>query len=175
MGIQKDKLSEAQKQEIERLRQFVARNRLDARMNGTKWRAAIDTVMALEGYNPSFRVKAVTDAVEPPPGQWNGAFPEAIPLYNSIEWLELNPFAEVPYGAAGSSRPPGAAGAAATTGAAEAAGSVAGFGKDHKGKPKRPDFREALKGALSAAGIPIEETPTGIRIIGYSRSGAGRK
>ncbi|MEO7958537.1 MAG: DUF6678 family protein, partial [Fibrobacteria bacterium] len=66
MGIKKDKLTDNQKKEIERLRLFVARNRLDARMNGTKWRAAIDAVMAIPGYTPSFRVKIVTDAAEPP-------------------------------------------------------------------------------------------------------------
>lgn len=90
MGIPKDKLSEDQKKEIERLRQFVARNRLDARMNGTKWRAAIDAIQSLEGYKPRFRVKCVTDAVEPPL-QWDEGFPGNIPLYNSIEWLELDP------------------------------------------------------------------------------------
>ncbi len=90
MGIRKDKLTDDQKKEIERLRQFVARNRLDARMNGTKWRAAIDAVMAIPGYKASFRVKGVTDSAEPPVGVWDFAFPENVPLYNSIEWLELN-------------------------------------------------------------------------------------
>jgi hypothetical protein len=143
MGIQKDKLTEDQKKEIERLRQFVARNRLDARMNGTKWRAAIDAVMGIAEYRPSFRVKCVTDAVEPPAGAWDGDFPGHIPLYNSIEWLELNPQAGPPPGA----------------------------GR----KDKRADFREALKKELGAAGIPIEETASGIRIIGYSRSGSAKK
>jgi hypothetical protein len=139
MGIQKDKLTHEQKAEIERLRQFVARNRFDARMNGTKWRAAIDAVMGIEGYVPSFRVKAVTDAQDPPAAAWDAAFPENIPLYNSIEWLELCP-----------QNPPG-------------------------GKARRADFREALKRELTGAGIPIEEAPGGIRIIGFTRSGSGRK
>lgn len=90
MGIQKDKLSEDQKKEIERLRNFVARNRLEARMNGTRWRAAIDAILGVPGYRASFRIKRVTDAAEPP-GLWEGDFPGGIPLYNSIEWLELNP------------------------------------------------------------------------------------
>jgi hypothetical protein len=140
MGIQKDKLTDEQKKEIERLRQFVARNRLDARMNGTKWRAAIDAVMAIPGYTPSFRVKLVTDAAEPPAGAWDAAFPGGIPLYNSIEWLELHP-----------------------------AGNAAG------NKPGKAGFREALRRDLTAAGIPIEETATGIRIIGFVRTGGGRK
>lgn len=46
MGIAKDKLTDARKQEVERLRQFVSRNRLDVKMNSTKWRAAIDAVLA---------------------------------------------------------------------------------------------------------------------------------
>ena len=149
MGIQKDKLTQEQKAEIERLRQFVARNRLDARMNGTKWRSAIDAVMGIEGYLPSFRVKAVTDGEDPPAAAWDEAFPGNVPLYNSIEWLELCP-----------QNPPGGAMAP-----------WAGSG----GKPKRADFREALKRELAAAGIPIEETPGGIRIIGYARSGSGKK
>jgi hypothetical protein len=154
MGIQKDKLTDEQKKEIERLRQFVARNRLDARMNGTKWRAAIDAVMAIPGYAPSFRVKLVTDAAEPPAGAWDAAFPDRIPLYNSIEWLELNPMG---------SPVPGAS-------AAKPSGGRKG-GSDFRGA----GFGEALRRDLLAAGIPIEETATGIRIIGFLRTGGGRK
>jgi hypothetical protein len=149
MGIQKDKLTNDQKAEIERLRQFVARNRLDARMNGTKWRAAIDAVTGIEGYMPSFRVKAVTDAEDPPAAGWDAAFPGKIPLYNSIEWLELCP--QNPQG--------GAAASQARSG----------------GKAGRADFRDALKRVLTAAGIPIEETSGGIRIIGFTRSGSGKR
>jgi hypothetical protein len=89
MGIQKDKLTDEQKKELERLRNFVSRNRLTSRMNGTKWRAAIDAVTALEGYRPSFRFRSITDAAEPAE-TWDEGFPARIPLYNSIEWLELN-------------------------------------------------------------------------------------
>jgi hypothetical protein len=153
MGIQKDKLTEEQKQEIERLRNFVARNRLNAQMNGTKWRAAIDAVMAIPGYAPSFRVKCIPGGAEPAEGAWDPAFPANIPLYNSIEWLELNPRLPGPdrQGAAGG----------------------AGYGsyKKDKGQEKGPDFREALKRELISVKIPILDTPTGVRIIGYSRSG----
>jgi hypothetical protein len=85
----------------------------------------------------------VTDAQDPPAGAWDGAFPGNIPLYNSIEWLELNPLGP---------------------------GLASGGRKD-----RRPDFHEALKRELGAAGIPIEETAAGIRIIGYARSGSGKK
>ena len=91
MGIKKDKLTEAQKQEVERLRNFVSRNRLTPLMNSSKWRAAIDAVQAVAGYAPSFRCRRITDLADPPEGQWDTAFPANIPLYNSIEWLELNP------------------------------------------------------------------------------------
>lgn len=138
MGIQKDKLTEAQKQEIERLRQFVARNRLNAQMNGTKWRAAIDAVTGIAGYQPSFRVKCIPGGAEPPENIWDEDFPGNVPLYNSIEWLELNV------------RPP------ASTGAFK--------------KGKSPDFSEALKAGLTAVRVPFVETPSGIRIIGYSRN-----
>jgi hypothetical protein len=90
MPIQKDKLTEAQKQELERIRNFVARNRLNSRMNGTKWRAVIDAVLTLEGYRPSFRFKALMAAADAPEPQWDDGFPANIPLYNSLEWLELN-------------------------------------------------------------------------------------
>ena len=164
MGIQKDKLTHDQKAEIERLRQFVARNRLDARMNGTKWRAAIDAVTGIEGYVPSFRVKAVTDAEDPPAAVWDPAFPGNVPLYNSIEWLELcaqNP----PAGAAGGGGPKRERG-------------DGGAPKDQPwsgAKGKCPDVRDALKSALTSAGIPLEESEGGIRIIGFTRSGSGRK
>ncbi|MEO7426582.1 MAG: DUF6678 family protein [Fibrobacteria bacterium] len=141
MAIQKDKLTEAQKQELERLRQFVSRNRLNSKMNGTKWRAAIDAVLALEGYRPSFRCKALmpgaaatAPAEEASAPQWDEGFPANIPLYNSMEWLELNAWS---------------AGVSA--------------------KDKHGDFRAALKKALEEARIPCEETPSGLRIIGYSR------
>lgn len=160
MGIQKDKLTNEQKAEIERLRQFVARNRLDARMNGTKWRAAIDAVMGIDGYVPSFRVKAVTDAEDPPAAAWDAAFPGNIPLYNSIEWLELCP--RNPQGGAA----PGGAAAGKNAAASQAW---------NGGKAQRADFRDALKRVLSAAGIPIEETVGGIRIIGFTRSGSGKR
>jgi hypothetical protein len=90
MGIQKDKLTENQKQELERLRNFVSRNRLASHMNGTKWRAAIDAVLGLEGYRPSFRYKALLAAGDPPEAIWDESFPKNIPLYNSMEWLEFN-------------------------------------------------------------------------------------
>jgi hypothetical protein len=137
MGIQKDKLSEEQKKEIERLRNFVARNRLNTRMNGTKWRAAIDAVCAIAGYQAAFRVKLVTEKTDPPVDVWDAAFPDHIPLYNSIEWLELHP--------ASADR------------------------VDAKQK-RRTDFRAALRDSLIAAGIPIQETDTGVRIVGYSRT-----
>jgi hypothetical protein len=154
MGIQKDKLTDEQKKEIERLRQFVARNRLEARMNGTKWRAAIDAVMAIPGYTPSFRVKIVTDAEEPPKGAWDAAFPDRIPLYNSIEWLELNP-AGSPVPGASAAKPSG--------------------GRKGGQDLREAGFKEALRRELVAIGIPIEETATGIRIIGFMRTGGGRK
>jgi hypothetical protein len=136
MGIQKDKLTEEQKKEIERLRSFVSRNRLSSLMNGTKWRAAIDAIQGIEGYRASFRFRGITDADDPPADRWDEAFPQNIPLYNSIEWLELN---------------------ARSAGAAP--------------KDKKADFREAVKRALSAAGVPIAESGTGVRIVGYTRPG----
>ena len=90
MGIAKDKLNEDQKKEVERLRQFVSRNRFNVLMNSTKWRAAIDAVAAIEGYSAPFRVRCVTDTQDPP-AQWNQGFPAGLPLYNAIEWVELDP------------------------------------------------------------------------------------
>ncbi|MDB5051650.1 MAG: hypothetical protein JWO30_4721 [Fibrobacteres bacterium] len=136
MGVQKDKLTEAQKKEIERLRSFVSRNRLSTQMNGTKWRAAIDAIQGIEGYRASFRFRGITDAEDPPADRWNEGFPENIPLYNSIEWLELN---------------------ARSAGAAP--------------KDKKADVRAAIWQALEAAGIPIAESATGVRIVGYTRPG----
>ena len=140
MGIAKDKLTEEQKKELERLRQFVSRNRLSSRMNGTKWRAAIDAITAIQGYRASFRYRSVTSAEDPAAQAWDEAFPRNIPLYNSIEWLELN--------VRSADAPPG-----------------------KPGKQAKGDFREALKAALGAAGIPIAESAQGVRIMGYDRPG----
>lgn len=137
MGIKKDTLTKEQKQEVERLRNFVSRNRLTSLMNSTKWRAALDAVLGLAGYTPSFRFKKITDAGDPADGQWDTAFPGNIPLYNSIEWLELNPFVGAP--------------------------PVSGK------KDRREDFSQALRRELAAAGIPLAESKTGVRILAYSR------
>lgn len=137
MGVQKDKLTQEQKQELERLRNFVSRNGLSTQMNGTKWRKAIDAILAIPGYTPSFRTKLITDAAEPPENVWNLFFPAQIPLYNSIEWFELN--------------------------------SKTGPAPTGPGKDRRPDFAEALRSALAEAGIPMAESRTGVRIVGYSK------
>jgi hypothetical protein len=98
MGIAKDKLTDDQKREVERLRQFVSRNRFIVRMNSTKWRAAIDAVVAIPGLgSPEYRVKAVTDVADPAPGRWTPGFPAGLPLYNAIEWVELRSKVEGPW------------------------------------------------------------------------------
>jgi hypothetical protein len=137
MGVKKESLTGEQKQEIERLRQFVARRRLSPLMNSTKWRAALDAVLALPGYVPSFRLKLVTDPADPPPGAWDPRLPAGLPLYNAIEWLEFNP---------------------------------ASFSAPMAGKGKPAGYGEALRAALKAAGVPLAESPTGIRIACYAKS-----
>lgn len=75
---------------MERLRQFVSRNRFTVRMNSTKWRAAIDAVMAIPDIGrPGYKVKLITDIGDPAPGSWAAGFPAGLPLYNAIEWVEL--------------------------------------------------------------------------------------
>ena len=90
MGVAKDKLTDEQKREVERLRQFVSRNKLNVLMNSTKWRAALDAALSLEGYPAPFRVRCVTDNQDPPLS-WSAGFPAGLPLHNAIEWVELNP------------------------------------------------------------------------------------
>jgi hypothetical protein len=105
MGIAKDKLTEEQKREVERLRQFVSRNRFIVRMNSTKWRAAIDAVAAIPGFaSPDYRVRLITDAADPAPGHWTPGFPAGLPLYNAIEWVELRSQAAGPWDARTQSR-----------------------------------------------------------------------
>jgi hypothetical protein len=91
MALKKDKLSDAQKAELERLRPFIARQGLVARMNGAAWRAALDAVLGIEGFTPLYRVRCVRDSQDPPEAQWSGPLPQGLPLYNFIEWLEINP------------------------------------------------------------------------------------
>jgi hypothetical protein len=139
MGVKKDSLTAEQKAEVERLRQFVARRRLSPTMNSTKWRAALDAVLAVPGYAPSFRCRLVTDQADPGPG-WNGDVPGGLPLYNAIEWLEFNPLSR-------SDAPP------------------------QKGaKDRRPSFAEALRAALQGAGIPLADSPSGVRIQAYVKA-----
>jgi hypothetical protein len=140
VGVKKESLSAEQKQEVERLRQFVARRRLSPAMNSTKWRAALDAALAVPGYAPSFRCKLVTDQADPAAGAWNPSVPGGLPLYNAIEWLEFNPFS------AGAGAPP------------------------KGGKDRRLSFAEPLRAALKAAGIPVAESPTGIRIQAYVKA-----
>lgn len=136
MGMAKDKLNDEQKREVERLRQFVSRNRLVVRMNSTRWRAAIDAIAAVPGLvPPDFRVRLITDRPDADPGGWTGGFPAGLPLYNAIEWVELR---------------------------ARAAG-----GKD--AKRAAAEFGRLVREALLAAGIPHEDGPEGIRIIGHAR------
>jgi hypothetical protein len=145
MGVKKESLTAEQKLEIEKLRQFVARRRLSPVMNSTKWRAALDAVLAVPGYAPSFRAKLVTDQAEPGVDAWNPQVPGGLPLYNAIEWLEFNSwsFGSAPKGAAP---------------------------KDRGVPGKLPGYGEALREALKAAGIPLAESPTGVRITGYVKT-----
>lgn len=87
MGIAKDSLSQAQKQEIEQLRQFAARMGLTPLMNSTKWRYAIDAVTeVLPG--AKYRCKLIKAKQEP--GEWVVGFPTGLPLYNAIDWVEID-------------------------------------------------------------------------------------
>ena len=128
MGMKKDKLSDEQKAELERLRPFIARQGLVAKMNGGNWRAALDAIIGLADYPSAYRVRCVRDTQDPPLA-WQGPLPQGLPLYNFIEWLELDP-------------------------------------RPVKGR----DWSGELKQALQAAGIPVTETATGLRIIGYARN-----
>jgi hypothetical protein len=89
MAIKKDKLTDQQKAELERLRPFIARQGLMAQMNSGDWRAALDAVLAIEGCAPRYRLRQVKDTQDPPAGLWQGPLPQGLPLYNFIEWLEL--------------------------------------------------------------------------------------
>ncbi len=143
MGIQKDKLSDQQKNEVERLRQFAVRNRFELKMNSTRWRAAIDALLAFTQYSLGYRVKCITDKQEPD-GFWRADFPAGLPLYNAIEWLEVE-FAPPPFGGA----PAGAA------------------------RELRLALPEALRNlgrTLEIAKVPFNAMPQGLRIVGYTRT-----
>lgn len=91
MAIKKDKLSDAQKAELEKLRPFIARSGLSVKMNGGNWRSAFDAIIGITDYASSYRIRCVRDLQDPPENQWKGPLPQGLPLYNFIEWLELNP------------------------------------------------------------------------------------
>ncbi len=91
MALKKDKLSDGQKSELERLRPFIVRAGLVPQMIGSQWRSAIDAVLDIQGYQSRYRLKAVRDTQDPPAQQWRGPLPDGLPLFNFIEWLELCP------------------------------------------------------------------------------------
>ena len=91
MALKKDVLTKAQKAELEQLRPLIVRMGLLPLMTGAAWRSALDAVMAIAGYSGLYRLRAVRDAVDPPENRWQGPLPHGLPLYNFIEWLELNP------------------------------------------------------------------------------------
>jgi len=91
MAVKKDRLSDAQKAELEKLRPFIARSGLIVKMNAANWRSTLDAILGISGYSPRYRMRCVRDLQDPPESIWLGPLPEGLPLYNYIEWIELNP------------------------------------------------------------------------------------
>ena len=83
-------MTEAQDQDEQRFRRYVAREGLASFMNDTKWRELIAAIQSIKDYQPSFRVKCVRDD-EPPADRWDRSFPFHIPTFREIEWLEFDP------------------------------------------------------------------------------------
>lgn len=141
MGIAKDKLNEAQKREVERLRQFATRNRFELKMNSTRWRAAIDAILAVEGFAIGYRCRCITDAQEPSE-EWQSDFPHGLPLYNAIEWLEVH-WVSLP---------------------------GAGREMRLALKAHLPERLKQLEANLKAENVPFQAIENGIRIVGYQRT-----
>ncbi len=141
MAIAKDKLTEAQKQEVERLRQFATRNRYELKMNSTRWRAALDAILALPGYSLSYQCRCLTDPKDAT-SDWKTDFPQGLPLYNAIEWLEVQ-----------WSQP-------------------SGSGKDIRLAFQRdfPAQLRDLEAVLRTAGVPFQTQERGVRILGYVKN-----
>jgi len=81
--------TDEQRKDRERLGRYIVRHQLVSHMNDTKWRAAVQSLLAIP-FRPGFRVRCVRDAGDPPP-RWESSFPEHVPTFVHIEWLEINP------------------------------------------------------------------------------------
>jgi hypothetical protein len=79
-----------QDEDRERLRRYILHHQLVSRMNDTKWRAAIGALLAIPDFRPTFRVRCVRDRADPP-SRWDASFPEHVPTFVDIEWLDINP------------------------------------------------------------------------------------
>lgn len=141
MAVAKDKLTEEQKREVERLRQFATRQRFELKMNSTRWRAALDAILAVPGSALIYRCRCLTDAKEAIP-EWKTDFPQGLPLYNAIEWLDVQ--YSPPSGAAKENR--------------------LAFQRDF------PAQLRDLESQLKSAAVPFESQERGIRILGYVRN-----
>jgi hypothetical protein len=74
--------------DLERLQRYIERHGLASHMNDTKWRAAIRALLGISSYRPAFRVRCVRDTSEPSK-RWELSFPEHVPTFAQIEWLDV--------------------------------------------------------------------------------------
>jgi hypothetical protein len=80
--------NDEQIKDLERLQRHIERNGLACHMNDTRWRAAIRALLGVSDYRPAFRVRCVRDTSEPNE-HWDRSFPEHVPTFVQIEWLEV--------------------------------------------------------------------------------------
>lgn len=85
-----------QEKDAVRLRRYIEREQLYPVMNNTKWREAIEVLVAIKDFQIRFRVKCLRDADDPPINHWDGSFPYHIPrLFKGVEWLDIDPLMKI--------------------------------------------------------------------------------
>jgi len=78
-----------QQKDLDRLHRRINERGLASFMNDTKWKSAIMALQSISGYQVKFRTRLVTDSNDPP-NHWEGGFPWHVPIFEFIEWLELD-------------------------------------------------------------------------------------
>lgn len=80
--------TENQMKDRERLDRYIVREQLISHMNNTKWDELRELMVELGNESPLYRVQCLR---EPPSQGWDGDWYYHLPMYKSIEWLDIDP------------------------------------------------------------------------------------
>ena len=73
-----------------RLARYIERHQLVSATNDTKWREVVAYLRGIPGFYVEFRVRCVREPLDAVPRR-DRSFPEHLPPYKHIEWLDIDP------------------------------------------------------------------------------------